>query len=317
MDAPAPATLLPQAGIAAQIGIPVRIPRPRARIRRPRAVHHQPPRGRDQRADQTHARQSPRPSRTAPRPRMRMGMLHEERQAGPPPLRHAGRHDTTRPRRNRRNLRRRHPGTRHLNRMDRPAHARLQHLNEKSKAITLVPICRMSAACLPRRVQNVIKCNYERQPRARIGRQYAGSPPAGTVQSAPGLPPRAHQAVNLRRIPRIEMLTAVRIVQVEHRHRRCSMAQRLGRSLRATSSTSAFTGCQEHEQTALCAHVSATRPERAKQYLTRCARGGAKNRCARKQMCGETDARRKQKGGTLNVPPYLCPRRGSNPGHAD
>ncbi|MGO5288484.1 hypothetical protein, partial [Pseudoscardovia suis] len=36
----------------------------------------------------------------------------------------------------------RHPGTRHLNRMDRPAHARLQHLNEKSKAITLVPICR-------------------------------------------------------------------------------------------------------------------------------------------------------------------------------
>lgn len=90
VDAPAPATLLPQAGIAARIGIPVRIPRSRTRIRRPRSVHHQPPRGRNQRADQTHARQSPRPSRTTPRPRVRMGMLHEERQAGPLPLRHTG-----------------------------------------------------------------------------------------------------------------------------------------------------------------------------------------------------------------------------------
>ncbi|WP_162177000.1 transposase, partial [Bifidobacterium boum] len=90
VDAPAPATLLSQAGIAARIGIPVRIPRSRTRIRRPRSVHHQPPRGRNQRADQTHARQSPRPSRTTPRPRMRMGMLHEERQAGPLPLRHTG-----------------------------------------------------------------------------------------------------------------------------------------------------------------------------------------------------------------------------------
>ncbi len=133
-------------------------------------------------------------------------------------------------------------------------------------------VCSMSAACLPRQFQNVI---MSANPAFGLCRQYEGSPPAGVVQSAPmsgpirplGLPPRTHQAVNLRHIPRIEMLTAVRIVQVEHRHRRCSMAQRLGRSLRATSATSAFTGCQEHEQTALRAPVSATRSERTKQRL--------------------------------------------------
>lgn len=153
-------------------------------------------------------------------------------------------------------------------------------------------------------------------------RQYAGSPPAGVVQSLPRtstphtpgcqFPPHspyrnAHCCS--------DCTSGTSPPSMQHGATAWPRSSRYQRHIRIhrMSGTRTDSPARTRLRHPIGARQTITRPDAPEAAR----RIDAREKDARKKRCAEKRCAEKQKGGTLNVPPYLCPRRGSNPGHAD